>query len=529
MSKKPMILIIILLCLNIIILSCSVKEAGSSNLTLDQSIKEIIISKGKGYDFLSDEGYISHMDKLGYSLTINKSAKASHYTIGNLDEDNIPELAIFQERDPANIDDEGSLEIYKFDGDEYVAIDKVSMNYDNTNYQIIIGKISDDHNGILLNNQVGAHSGITYGFILKDGKLESILDEGKISLLSIYTSNEIKDINNDGILEFSIYIADPETEDSSSVGSDKMTLWYRWNGKDSADLIEVERIDRSKIKSDQNIFEEGKEIIENNFTNSLSFLHENKGQLSKFDNTELLMEYMKKLNEISVNESIQINDLFTKYQKDIKYQKDTEVDYLFNKYGLSMEKLNSLEYLKREKVLKDEGELKQDIIDHINLGYKLDTSEGMYYYLIDNQFFLDNFGENITNEYSDYLKVLALDSNKAFMNDGSLTIPMEELAERILLVESFKMIYPYSNLLPKVNDIYISYVYTYFYGDNHDPNFDQDTLIMEDKSLEKFEKTMEKYEHTNFANIVGDFIQWLSENNNLLNDDIREKLNQKLN
>lgn len=115
------------------------------------------------------------------------------------------------------------------------------MNYDNTNYEIAIGKISEATKGILLNNSVGAHSGITYGFILEDNKLKSILNENKISLISIYTENQIKDIDNDGILEFSIFTIDPETEGKNIEDSDKMVLWYKWDGKDSGDLVKVER------------------------------------------------------------------------------------------------------------------------------------------------------------------------------------------------------------------------------------------------------------------------------------------------
>ena len=519
MSQNPTKLIVLLLCLTIFTIACSSNKSLPTTLTLEQSIKEIILSKGNGYDFLKDKAYMEYMAKLGDELANN----TPYYAIGNLDDDNIPEIAVFKERDPNNMADEGSLEIYKFNGEKYNLIDSISMNYDNTNYQIAIGKISENQNGLLLNNSVGAHSGLTYGFILENGKLKNILDENKISLISIYTNNEIKDINNDGILEFSIYTVDPETEDSSSAGSDKMTLWYKWNGKDSAELLEIERRDYSKEKSDKEIFNEAKNLIENNFNEVLKYIDEHKEKLSKYDNTEILMEYIKKLNEMSFDKGVEIENLF------IKYQNKENFDYLFKKYGLSIEKLNSLEYLNREKVLKDEPELKKHLIDHILLGYKLDTSEGIYYYLIDNQKFIDTFGGNITNEYNDYLKILALDTNEPFMKDGSLMISMDKLAERILLAESFKMVYPYSNLLPKVDEIYKWYIYTYFYGDNHNPNFDENTFIMKENIVKEFEKTIEKYEYTNFGDIVREFMANLKENNNIINDTIREKLNDRLN
>lgn len=523
MSKKQIKFIVILLSLTIFNIACSTKESLPTALTLEQSIKEIIVSKGANYDFLSDTAYMENMAKLGTELTNNKLSETPHFTIGNLDEDTIPELAVFKERDPNNMNDEGSLEIYKFNGEKYVSIDNISMNYDNTNYQIIIGKISKEQNGLLLNNSVGAHSGLTYAFVLKDGKLKNVLNDKKISLISIYTNNKIKDIDNDGILEFSIYTVDPETEDSSVAGSDKMTLWYKWNGKDSADLINVERKDYSKENSNKEVYEEAKDLIESNFPESLKYMIEHKDILSKYDNTQLLMKYISKLDEMSFNRGVEVENLF------VKYQNYENFDYLFKKYGLSIDKLNSLEYLNREKVLKDEEELKKHLIDHINLGYKLDTSEGIYYYLIDNQRFTDTFGENITNEYNDYLKILALNTNEPFMYDGSLMISMDKLAERILFVESFKMIYPYSSMLPKVDEIYKSYIYTYFYGDSHNPNFNEDTFVMNEEIIKEFEKTIEKYSYTTFADIIREFMDNLKQNNNIINDEIRDKFNDRLN
>ena len=49
------------------------------------------------------------------------------------------------------------------------------------------------------------------------------------------------------------------------------------------------------------------------------------------------------------------------------------------------------------------------------------------------------------------------------------------LVDRILLAESFKMVYPYSELIPEVNSIYEIYFNAYLYGDSLKPNFDTET------------------------------------------------------
>jgi len=514
MYRKIIIIFLVLTMISVISISCSNEKSLVTTLTLEQSIKEIIVSKGNSYDFLKDELYISHMEQLGQELVTNKEANPLPFALGNLDDDNIPEIVVFKERDPNNMLDEGSLDVYKFNGETYESIDKVSMNFDNNNYQIVVGKISEDQSGILLNNQAGAYSGITYGFILQEGKLKNILDDRKTPLVSIYPENEIRDIDDDGILEFSIFTIDPETVDSSIEDSDKMTLWYRWDEKDSAELLRVERKSYSSDPSNNKIYDEGNRLISTNFNESLNFLIGNKDKLSNYDNTELLMEYMRMLNDLSYDKGIEIQDLFVKYQEDENY------DFIFKKYDLTMEKLNSLEYLKREKVLRDEEEIKQHLIENINLGYKLQAAEGMYFYVVDNQKFVESFSGNITNEYIDYLRILALDTNEPFMNDGALRISNEKLAERILLIESFKIFYPYSHLLDTVKEIYELYLSVFLYGDLHNPNFDKNTLKMKEETMMAIEQTIEKYSYTSFADYLRDFSDLIKENNLIINNEI---------
>ncbi|MFA7533811.1 MAG: hypothetical protein WCY46_05745 [Tissierellaceae bacterium] len=512
--KKSMKLISIYIIL-LFLIGCSKKDSFPAVLSLEDSIKEIIVSKSNTYNFMKDELYLNYMERLGEQLVTNPYTDPPHYSIGNLDDDNIPELVVFKERDPEDIDDKGNLEVYQFDGEKYILLDAVSMNYDNSNYQIAIGKIAKDINGILLNNNIGAHSGMTYGFILEDGKLKNIFDDNKVSLISIYANNEIRDIDEDGILEFSVYTIDPETLDFTVLNSEKMTLWYKWNGKDGADLIKVERGDLSLEASDKTVFQRVEELIKDNLPSALDFFSENKSLLSRFDNVSLLKSYIMMLKDNIDAHTEEISNLFAEYQYEKNY------DYLFEKYGLSLDKINSIEYLNREKTLKDVQEIKNNLIECINLGYKLDLSEGMYFYSIDYQKFLDLFSENITNEYRDYIKILALDTNEPFMRDGSLMISTDKLIDRILLAESFKIVYPYSEFLPQVIEIYHRYLQVYFYGDLHLPNYDTN-LRIKDEALTEFENTAERYSYTVFGNLVKRFLETLENTNYIVDEDFRK-------
>ena len=524
MHKNRIQLTLILLFLSIFTIACSTKEKVQvMPLTNEPTIKEIITSKDIDYDFLSDETYMEYMKNLGEYLTADNSSENIQYTIGNLDNDHIPELVVFNQRDPNITTDEGSLELYQFNGEKYVSIDKISMNYDHDNYQLVIGKISKDKSGLLLNNTVGAHSGLTYGFVLENGKLKSIFNENKTSLISVYPENEIKDIDEDGILEFSIYSIDPETTDTSLSGADKLTLWYKWDGEDSANLIDFNRHDSKEKFSNKEIFNTALELIDNDFSSALVYMKENKNQLSNENNSELLEKYINKLYLQSFDRDIQVQSLFDMYQY------FESADFLFNKYMISIDTLNSLEYLNREKVLKDEEELKLHLIESLNLGYRLETGEGLYYYTVNHKSFLSEFRDNITKEYADYLNILALNSTEPFLKDGSLMISIESLEERILLVESFKKVYPYSEFIPKISEIYKSYVFTYFYGDVHNSNIEYNTFKYNESALKILETAMKKYEFTTFGDIIKEFVTGLKANNNILNDEIRGNLTRRIN
>lgn len=516
--KKFLSILGLILGVSLFITGCVSKEALPMKLDLEDSMREIISSKGEDYDFLNDDVYMEHVENLMDELTIN-----DNYALGNLDGDNIPELVIFNEKDSNDVDDEGSLEVYSFNGSEYILLDKVNMGFDNDNYDIQIGKISENQRGLFLNNNIGTNAGVTYGFILENGKLKNILNDKKVSLISIFAENEIKDINNDGILNFSIVTIDPETEDISIDGSDKMTLWYKWDGKDSATLIDVERKDYSKKSSNKNIYNMGKDLISNDFSNSLPFLIENKDKLSKYDLSILIENYIKKLNDLSFHRGTEINELFSKNNTKLTISRSSE------NFTSNIDNLNSIEYLNREKVLKDNENIKNHLIENINLGFKLNVLEGRYYYLVDYQKFVNLFDGNILNEYMDYLKIRAFNSNEPFIIDGSLVISQDQLIERILYVESFKILYPYSKLLTEVQELYVNYINIYLFGDLHNPNFDYHTKLMKEESLEKLKEVSKNLEFTNFRYIIDDFLFWLEENNNVLDDNIKEKLYNRIN
>lgn len=221
-------------------------------------------------------------------------------------------------------------------------------------------------------------------------------------------------------------------------------------------------------------------------------------------------------------EEAEIKDYFASYEIGLNH------NHLFKKYGLSIDKLNNLDYLNREKVLNSEIKFKKDLIKDLTIGYRIDESNGEYKYLINYQMFIEYFEENILKEYRDYIKILALDTQKPYLKNGNLTISTAELAERMVLMENFKINYPYSQLLDKINIDYAKCLDILLYGSENSPNFDKNTNTPIKGVYKNFKMITNKYPHTYFSEIVNDFSKELQSNGNMINDEIKDKYNAQI-
>jgi len=511
MNRKLIQILLLMIISSFLMYGCDMetKNIAPSTVDLENSIKKIILSKGEGYDFLNDELFINKINELGIEY---------NFTLGNLDDDTIPELIVFVERNPEDTEDQGKLEVYKFSGERYEFLDSVDMNYDNSNYLLVAGKLSEEQNGILLSNQVGGSAGVTYGYILENGKLKSVLNDKKISLISVATENEIMDIDGDGILEFSIYTIDPETENTNPETADKMTLWYKWDGKDSGEVVQIDRLAVNDTFSTMSIESDIKES-EINDDLYISHLEKHKDEYSKYELTDMINNHINLLNSTKDMRSLGLNNLY------IKYQKADNFDSLNNQYGLSLERLNDIEYLSREKVLQSELDLKNYLIHSLDMGYKIQMAEGAYYFEVDYQRLLDSFGNSVTKEYRDYLKISGKDINSPILSDGSLVVARDKIAERIIEIENFRLTYPYSYYIYQTDVIYKKYVENFIYGNVNSPNYD-DNYLYSEGSIAVFQDTINKYPESHFADILKNTIDLLETNFNTLTEDIKNNINE---
>src|SRR5690606_25102840 len=146
------------------------------------------------------------------------------------------------------------------------------------------------------------------------------------------------------------------------------------------------------------------------------------------------------------------------------------------------------------------------------------------YYEVNYQKVNDLFRAFISKEDRDYLKINSKNTDDPILSDGALVITRDKIAERIVEIENFRLTYPYSNYIDEVNSIYMKYVVNFIYGNVNTPNYDNTNRYSEG-SIAVFQDTINKYPESHFADILQNAINLLNANMNILNDDIKEKIN----
>ena len=187
---------------------------------------KIIVSESKESsksDDKADQIAISMLKPLSRQYS-NDNLKA-HYCINDIDKDNVQEIIIFEQNmDPTRFDntENNAIAIYKLDENSYEFYTKVDVEGSNC-IALSVGKIDNDSYAIFIESYEGAHAGYVQLIAYKNGKL--LPQESIYSLYPVGT----KDIDNDGILEIGSMEIDPNSEDQSNAGSDKIIQWYKWS------------------------------------------------------------------------------------------------------------------------------------------------------------------------------------------------------------------------------------------------------------------------------------------------------------
>lgn len=124
-----------------------------------------------------------------------------------------------------------------------------------------------------------------------------------------------------------------------------------------------------------------------------------------------------------------------------------------------------------------------------SIGYKLETSEGMFYPVMDYKSY-KVFKPYVKPDIQAYIDLMATESQQPATADAALQIGWDEVLERTLAREAFLTKYKGSNRTAAVKEAFIlARMYT-FYGTNNTPLFDYDSMNINSEAKVAYEKAL---------------------------------------
>ncbi|WP_405152951.1 hypothetical protein [Paenibacillus sp. FSL K6-0108] len=177
------------------------------------------------------------------------------------------------------------------------------------------------------------------------------------------------------------------------------------------------------------------------------------------------------------------------------------------------------------KVIKDPA-VRKLLQEAADLGFKLETSEGLYYPIINYEVY-KKFQPYVKPDIVAYIDIMAAESNQPTTSDAAFMITWDELIRRTLEKEAFLNNFPNSNRTSAVDSsLYVSYL---FYGSDNSPTYDwytEEEIRTVDPEVKKaYEKVVANREPNSksiLLDTVEKILHLLDQSNDELTPEIKE-------
>lgn len=236
-----------------------------------------------------------------------------------------------------------------------------------------------------------------------------------------------------------------------------------------------------------------------NIKEFISFVDKNIGLLSPENATKLVV----KLEELQKNYFAQLED---------KYYTTENQTILFEAFKPEF----NLENLKSEKM--ENAEVKALLKETEELGYKVETAEGLFFPIIDYGFY-EKYSANVTKDMKDYISIMAMESEKVPAKDAALVISWDEIFERLLNQEKFLDVHKDSVRFEEIKELYKKYVTYAIYGLNNTPLFDYEDNKMDDEAKAAYEKAIAK--DSQFSQTMKEYYELIKNNGYKLTEEVK--------
>lgn len=142
-----------------------------------------------------------------------------------------------------------------------------------------------------------------------------------------------------------------------------------------------------------------------------------------------------------------------------------------------------------------------------------------YYYNI--------FKDYVTDDYREYLEITYKENEEPYFTDGSILVPYDKIADRLLTWENFLKKYPNSDLVEIANEKCNIYRRIYILGSDNSPTREggwenNELFYIPENNLKEFNRFIEKYPDSPTVELIKFYLE------NYKNKDVDTMLNEKI-
>ncbi|KGO87845.1 hypothetical protein Q765_05000 [Flavobacterium rivuli WB 3.3-2 = DSM 21788] len=191
-------------------------------------------------------------------------------------------------------------------------------------------------------------------------------------------------------------------------------------------------------------------------------------------------EVQRKLSSLSAEEA---NDLYDSYKKEndsimrqLEHNEQNILEHYYEYYSddRGNPKAAPDSIAKKEALLKSAG------IEFWEIG------EGMVEIRTVANFYLSQFKGHVTEDYEDFIALLAKDDENLYSADAGIAISFNAVGKRMLSWEKFISKHPYSKLTPQAIDFYRMYQYGFLLGEDNTPTIEVTDNSIYPENLKEF-------------------------------------------
>ena len=279
---------------------------------------------------------------------------------------------------------------------------------------------------------------------------------------------------------------------------------------------------------------------------------------------------MKKILIIIFTIAIFVTGGIFGYKKIVSDEREKKIIHMFNKDVLNsfvenkksvIERLKTSNKEEADKIYNEYLETNQLILENINTEH-LDFLNNIYnkdseYYFTEKDWktankFLNNydleifdlaetevsiievpnyyyniFKDYVTDDYREYLEITSKENEELYYTDGSILVPYDKIADRLLTWENFLKKYPNSDLAEKANEECNTYRRIYILGSYNSPTREggwenSELFYIPENNLKEFNRFIEKYPDSPTVELIKYYLE------NYKNKDIETLLNEKI-